>query len=307
VVEYIGQRDKDQAWAAVWVQIECKADGKYDQACGERYAGVQNGNPYGFVEQRMLFPDVAAEDGHTADTETQRKERLVHGCYDGVCYAVLYKAVNIRQQVEFQTGHTARQHDTFYCKRYDQNQKGSHDYFCDFFSTFLQPYGAASKACDRDDGHPEYHRARRGKHSAEHGSDLVRTCARKGSGAHKIKIVEHPAGDGGVVHHQKIGTDKGKDSAPMPAGALRRKHAAFVDGAGAAGAAYRELYGKQRNAEYKQEKNVYKDKDTAAVQAGDIRKFPDVADADRTSCGQHDKSKARSQCFSFLHNKYSIL
>ena len=59
----------------------------------------------------MLFSDIAAEDCHTAHTDAECKERLVHGCLNCLKCAVLLHSFKVRQEIKRQAGASALHKD----------------------------------------------------------------------------------------------------------------------------------------------------------------------------------------------------
>ena len=84
---------------------------------------------------------------------------------------------------------------------------------------------------------------------------------------------------------------------PFLAGLL--KHLIALDGTSSAGAADGQLHRQNRCAHDNQEQQVEKDEDTAAVQAGNERELPDIADTDCASRTDQKKAEAGTKGFSF--------
>uniref|UniRef100_UPI004026F4E3 hypothetical protein n=1 Tax=Gemmiger formicilis TaxID=745368 RepID=UPI004026F4E3 len=83
-------------------------------------------------------------------------------------------------------------------RKYEQ---GAHHPFADLFQTALQAAPADDKARQRDDDHPENHLDRVREHLAKDTGGLLGGQAVKAAGQEAEEVVNHPAGDGGVVHH----------------------------------------------------------------------------------------------------------
>ena len=78
MVEYIGQCYEDQAGPRVRFNAIGEAGRKNDQSGGQSYKGIQQSNIDRLSHKGMVLADVAAENSHTAHTDGQGKERLVH-------------------------------------------------------------------------------------------------------------------------------------------------------------------------------------------------------------------------------------
>ena len=75
----------------------------------------------------------------------------------------------------------------------------------------------------------------------------------------------------------------------------------------AGGASQGEFNGHHRDSQNNQKKQIEEHKGPAAVLAGHIRKFPDIADADGTAGAEQKKAEAASKTFPFHINTHTFL
>ena len=73
-----------------------------------------------------------------------------------------------------------------------------------------------------------------------------------------------------------------------------------------------QFHGHYGNAHQNQKCDIEKYKNSAAVLTADVRKFPYIADADRTACTDQNKSQTGFETVSFFHSssllcKYAFL
>ena len=174
----------------------------------------------------------------------------------------------------------------------DESEQCAHHPFADLFQAALQAATADDKACHRDNGHPEHHFHGAREHLAKDAGRLFRRKAVKIAGQEAEEVIEHPAGDGGVVHHQQYTAHHAEPAVDVPLAALWFQRLVGAAGGTVPGAADGQLHGQDRQAHQHQENQVEQDKDTAAVLACDGGEAPDVADADGTARADKDEAKA---------------
>ena len=188
----------------------------------------------------------------------------------------------------------------------DQYKQCAHHPFADLFQTALQAAPADDKARQRDDDHPENHLDRVREHLAKDACGLLGGQAVKAAGQEAEEVVDHPAGDGGVVHHQQHTARHAEPAVDMPLTALRLQR--LVRGACCAAArpADCQLHRQHRQPHKHQKKQVEQHKDTAAALARDGGKPPDIADADRAAGADKDEAKARAEALSLFLGFHTI-
>ena len=300
VVEDVGQGDEDEVRAAVRGYVEREARREDDQAGRERNEGVEHGDVDRFSHERASLADIAAEDRHRADAERQGEERLIHRAHDHVRHTGLRHAAEVRNEVKAQALARARGADAVDGEHdHDGEQRDHHD-LGHALQTALKAERVDEEADDDDRDHAARHDARPGQHFTERRADLLGRCSDKSARCGQIEIVQHPAADRRVEHHQQIVADHRQITVDMPPAArlfqyLIGAHRAFL-----AGAADRELHRHDRQTEYEQEDHIEQNEGAAAVLSDHPRELPYVADADGAACAEQNKAQTRTESFS-LH------
>ena len=149
--------------------------------------------------------------------------------------------------------------------------------------------------------HPEAHLAGVCQHI---GKDLPtgrRVHSRlKYTGGEFEKVVQHPAGDIGIVHHQQIAAQEGKPSVNMPLGAGLFQCAIGQDSAFAAGPANGQLHRQHWQPQDHQHDQIQQHKQPAAVLPDDKREPPHIADAHCAARADEQETQSGFKRFS-LH------
>ena len=136
-------------------------------------------------------------------------------------------------------------------------------------------------------------------HAVEHVAHALGGHAGEGAGDELHRVIEHPAGDGGVVHHQHVVADEAQPAVDLPAFMLFVQRAVRRDHALTAAAAYCQLHRHNGNAHDDEEQQIKDHKNAAAVGAAHVGEFPDVADADGAARAHQQKAEARLKALSF--------
>ena len=129
---------------------------------------------------------------------------------------------------------------------------------------------------------------------AEIAVDLLRRQAQQTAVGRIHKIPQHPAGDGGVEHHQNIAARHGYIAVGPPFFILGYQHMIHPDGTLLTGTAHGKLHGQHRQAHDQQEKQINQHKSAAAILSGHIGKLPDVAHTDGTACAEENETETAS-------------
>ena len=293
-----GKRDEHQARAAARLDAKGEASGEDDEAGHERDEGIDAGDAYGLARKRAVLAQVAAENQHAARTDGQREERLAHGGVHGVhgvAQTLAEELVKVRQQVESETVHAAGQGDRAHAQHeHDDEQRAHHD-LRDALHTLLQAQAANEHAEHHDDGHVHEHLAGVGEQGVEDLAALFRCDARELPGCALHHEGEHPAGNGGVEHHEQVVADQAKPLDAVPLSTLGLERVVAAGDALLAGAAGGELHHQNRQAEDEKEHQVHEDERAATVLTGDIGEAPDVAQADGAACAHQDEAEPRGE------------
>ena len=229
----------------------------------------------------MLPAHVASKDLHGGDAETEGKEGLIHGGGDDIPQAVGTDAFGGGEQVEFHALGGAGQQQAVHRQHNNEGQQGDHHDLGDALEAFLHAKAANQKAQNDHDDHKDGHFSGGGEHLAVDAADLLGAHAGdKIAPEEFIKVIHHPTGDGGVVHHKQAAAQHAEPAVDVPLLARLFEGLVGLYGAFAAGAAHGQLHGHNRDAHDDQADEVEQDEVPAAVLAGDIGEAPDIADAD---------------------------
>ena len=250
----------------------------------------------------MIFSNVASKDSHGADTKAKCKECLIHGTSDGGNDTDLFHTCKIRDQVEFQTFFCTVHGKAVDCQDNHDHQKGDHHDLGNFLKAILKTAGADKNTCDNNNDHPESHSNRLAKHVCKLSFNTVGIKSLEFTGSCHIKIIQHPAGNGCVEHHQKIASDQSDISVDMPFLARFLQSVVSFDRAFLAGTSNRKLHSHNRKSKDSQEDQVKQYECTAAALSGHVRELPDISDSDGAACGNQNESQTGSQFFSLFHN-----
>ena len=113
-------------------------------------------------------------------------------------------------------------------------------------------------------------------------ASMVLNTSRSGAALHPHQlpggkldeVVQHPAGHGGVVHHQQVAACHAEPAVDVPLAAGRLQGLIALHRALAAGAAHGQLHGQNGHAHDDQEHQVEQDEQAAAVLPGQEREPP---------------------------------
>lgn len=256
MVEDIRQGHEQEVRTAARVNAIAKAGGENDEAGHDGDKRVEDDDPDGLARQTLRLADIAAEDGQGADAEAQREERLPHGRKDDFLYAVFHDLVEIRIQIILEANLAVRQHDGIDDEHGHQQEQAEHHPLRDALDAGLNAEVADAAAEQHDENHAAGHRDGVGQEAAEDGTDAVSIEPVKGPRRHLVKIVEHPAGNRRVEHHEQQIARDGPVLVPVPFRPLRFQHIEGHRGTAHARAADGELRDHDGQAEDGQEYQI---------------------------------------------------
>ena len=292
---------KDQRGAFTRRNAEGEAGRENDGARHEGHEGIQNTDADSLAGEGLLVAHVTAEDLHGADAQRQGEERLIHGVGDEAAEAVLPDGVHGGQQVELHALRRAGESQAVDRQHHDQCQQADHHDLGHPLQTLLKAEAAHDQAGDHHQLREDGHGAGAAQHGAEHPGDLVAGHAGvEAAGEEFSEIVHHPAGDGGVIHHQQIAARQTEPAVDVPLGAGLFQILVGQHGALAAAAAHRQFHGHHGDAQQQQAHQIEQDEVAAAVLAGDIGEAPHVADADGAARAHQQEAQPGAEGFS-LH------
>ena len=266
----------------------------------DRNKGVQCTDANALAGEGVILAHIAAEDLHRSNTQTQGEEGLVHGGGDYAAPAVFFYGVQIGYQIEFQTLGGAGERQGVDGQHHDQYQQCTHHVLADFLKAILKPLAANKEACNDGDYHKDCHFRRIRQHGAKYTLGRGRVhAAVEGAGGKLYKVVQHPAGNGGIVHHQQIAAENCEPTVDMPfgLGLFQRpigKHCAL-----AAGTANGQLHGQDRKTHEYQKNQIQQHKQTAAILPDHIGETPDITDANGASGRYQQEPQPGLERFSF--------
>ncbi len=234
---------------------------------------------HGLSEKRVFLINIAAEDGHAADSERQREEGLVHRGDDD-------RSVDlgkIRDQIEGKTFFRAGKRQASARKHEQQDEQRAHHIFRYAFQTVLQIEAQNDKS-DQDGnkkiGHID---PRIGDHGNK--SEILISA-----GQELYEIVNDPAGDHGVEGHQCKVADQAEIAERPPFAAFLLQRTVDIKRAGLGGTSHRKFHDHDRQSQHQQADDVHQHEASAAVLSAHPGELPDISAADRAACGQHDEA-----------------
>ena len=180
-----------------------------------------------------------------------------------------------------------------------QDQQRDHHVFRHAFQTLLQPEREDRKAQHDRDRHIADHGGGVRHHAAERGADLPGVQPDKIPREAVHEVVEDPAGDGRVEHHQQHAADERGVAVDVPFCALRLKLLIHPNGAYLRSAPDGKFDGHDRQTQNDEEDQIQQHKRAAAVLPRHPRKLPHVAHADGAAGRKQDEAEAAAQTFSF--------
>ena len=197
--------------------------------------------------------------------------------------------VQVGLQVELHTGHGAGQGQAAHGQHHDQAQQRQHHPLGNALQTLLQAHAAHGKTHDDGHGHPGADLKGVGQHIAEHAAHGLRVQPVKGAGEELEEVIQHPAGNRGVEHHQQVAARQAEPAVNVPFAARRLQLFVGAHRALAGGTAHGELHGHHGHAHHDQEEQIEQHKGAAAVVAHHIGEAPHIADADGASGADEDE------------------
>ena len=281
VGEHAGQGNKNQVGPGVHLHAIAEAGGEDDKARHNGHKGVQPADTGALAEKGVVLAHVAAEDLHGGNAQAQGEEGLVHSRGNNIAQAHGAYIVHVGYQVEGNALPGAGEGEAVNGQHHNQHQQRRHHYLADPLQALAQPDAAHQHPCRHRNGHPQAHLYRVGQHIGKDlGIGLAAHAVGKGARGELEEVVQHPAGYGGVVHHQQVAAENGEPAVYVPLAAglfqgLVAQHRTL-----AAGAAHAQLHGQHRQAQHHQHDQVDQHEKSAAVLPRHEGEAPHIADAD---------------------------
>ena len=233
---------------------------------------------------------------------------MAHRVEDDFTDAVVLDVLEVRDEVVADACVGTFQEDGVDGQDDHEGEQRDHEVLRDALDAFLDAEVADGEAEQADEDGPEGQFQGVAQHFAEPSGDFLGRFADERSGDVLEAVVHHPAGDGGVIHHEQGTADDGKPAVPVPFGSLRFEDVIGAGGTSLRAAADRKLGGQDGDAEDDQEQKVDEHEDGAAVLPADVRELPDVADADRAAGRDQDVTESGAELLTGLivHMRFSL-
>lgn len=236
--------------------------------------------------QRILLAHVRAVGHHDAHCERHRIEELSHCGGNRFEQHGAGKALEIRQQIVFQTFRRAVERQGIDCNADRQQDEHRHHEFADALDTLFHAEHDDRSRCKEEDQEEDRRLTGIPDKAGEEGA--VTACRGTLSGSEGRQIFQHPAAD-----HAVIRCDDNRHEGCQPA--ERREFPVdagiSADDALSGSSADCDFRDHQREAEGDRENQVDQKKDAAAVLRRKIREAPDVAESDCGAGCCKDKSE----------------
>ena len=282
------------------MHVISKAGGENDETCHDGHEGIEDADAHRFAGQCEIIRHVAAEDFNGRDAKRKGEEGLVHSRSGHISNARFDGAVPVREEIKFQPRAAAFQHHAMARQDHDQSQEAKHHPLRDAFKAALHAKGADQEAKHYGDGHEDTHFHGISQHGPKDRAHLGH-AAGEGSVQEFPEIRQHPAGHGGVVHHEEVAAQDAEPAMDVPGGPRLLQSLVSRHGALLAPAAHGQLHGHHRDAHEHQEGQVKEYKHRAAILAGDVWELPHIPDADGTAGTDQKKSQSRFEIIAFVH------
>lgn len=144
---------------------------------------------------------------------------------------------------------------------------------------------------------PKKHRRRIFQHRTKGRTNKLGGCFDKCSIQMKPAIIEHPACNCRIIHHQHITAYYTDSLEAMPAAADRFENIKTFGRTAATASANGKFTDHDRNPHKQQECQINQDKCSPAKLAAEIRKLPNIPDANSTAGTNQDKSQSGTKRF----------
>ena len=302
LVEYARQRDEYQVGARIGRNAIGEAGGENNQAREQRNERGKAGDACRLTRQATVASDVAAENRHARSADGKREECLSHGGVYRIAKAIFNHLSEVGHKVELKASLRAGQHDRIDGQNHDGHEQARHHDLRHALNAVLQAQANDEKADAANNDHPEQHLERVGEQRGKRLLGSARCacgsrCAesRELAGRHFERIGDHPAGDGGVEHHQNVVARECEPFIPMPFGALGLQNVVASRAAFLARTAHGIFHNQDRQAENYQKHQVKQHERRAAIFAAYIWEAPDVAKANGASGRNKNEADARAE------------
>ena len=116
---------------------------------------------------------------------------------------VLQHSVEVRIEIIFKTCSTVGQSNGVYCQNQHEQQQTGHHIFGYTFYAGLDAQIADTETGENNYNHIACHGYRVAQQTAEHVADTFGIQSHEAADSHFVEIIQHPAGNRGIEHHQE--------------------------------------------------------------------------------------------------------
>ena len=240
--ENIRKSNKNEGRSLIGLDTVSKACGKNNKPRNKCHESIQSSNPHRFSRQRELIGHVAAKNFNSRDTEGQGKECLIHGSCRYISQPRSNCPFPIRKQVKGKAGGTAVEHKAVACQKNDQSKEPYHHHLRYLFHAALYAEAADSKPEEHGNRHKDAHFQRAAEKGTKHSAHGFFGSAAERAVDKLPEIRQHPSGNSGVIHHEKITAEDAEPAMNMPETSLRFQFLIAEHRALSAAAAYRQFH-----------------------------------------------------------------
>ena len=192
-------------------------------------------------------------------------------------------------------------------QHHNEDKEAGHHDLCNPFHPVVKAQAAHQKPQEYGEGHEDAHFPGTSQHGGKDLRYLILGHAAEGAGEKFPEIGHHPAGYGGVVHHEEVASKNAEPAMNVPKAPRFFKAPVGTDGALPAAPAYCQFHGHHGDAHEKKEAEVKKDKYGTAVFSGNIGEFPHIPYADGTAGADQKEAQPGFKTISIFHTSLLII
>ena len=122
---------------------------------------------------------------------------------------------------------------------------------------------------------------------------------------HKPAVTQHPSRDGNIKHHENVVTYRAHNTESMPPGPTGFQLFQGVCHITLCGTSHGKLHNEYRKTDENQKKQIYHQKYSTAILAGNIGKTPYIAESYGAAGGKKQKTQSAGELFTLIHESVS--
>lgn len=301
VGENLRQGNEDQGRSLVRMHVVGKAGRENDESRQEGHEGIQRRNTDSLAGEGEVIGHVAAENFKGCNPQGQCEEGLVHSCRCHIADARFHGPVPVREEVEFQSRFSSFQEKAVERQHHDKDKEAGHHDLRNPFHPVMEAQSADQETENHGEGHEDAHFPGVPQHGGKYAGNGILGDTLERAGQEFPEIPQHPAGDGGVVHHEEIAAGDAEPAMDMPVAAGLFQCLIGLHRTLAAAPAYGQFHGHDGNPHEEKEAEIKQYKYGAPVFAGNVGKFPYITYADGTSCTDEQEPQAGFETVAVFH------